>query len=89
MNVLSNIFVKRHVPEEVVVTDPQETPATDLTDGVVDSVQAAQILNVTGNNLRQMVHKKALTPVGRRHRRTLFARSEVDALAEARKSKQP
>lgn len=51
----------------------------------VDSLEAAGILTVTENNLRQMVHKKQLTPVGKRGRRTLFDRAEVVALAERRR----
>jgi hypothetical protein len=51
----------------------------------VDSLEAAGILTVTENNLRQMVHKKQLTPVGKRGRRTLFDRAEVTALAERRR----
>lgn len=82
-----NVFVKRHVEEEPVVTDPQETPATDVPDGLIDSVEAANLLGVTGNNLRQMVHKGQLTPAGKRHRRTLFRREQVVALGEARRGK--
>lgn len=82
-----NVFVKYHdADNEAVVTDPQETPANDLEPGLVDSVTAAEILGVTGNNLRQLVHKKSLTPVGRRHRRTVFEREEVEALAARRKA---
>jgi excisionase family DNA binding protein len=82
-----NVFVKRHVDEEPVVVDPQETPATDLPDGLIDSVEAATLLGVTGNNLRQMVHKGQLVAVGKRHRRALFRRDDVVALAEARRAK--
>jgi hypothetical protein len=62
--------------------DTEQAPATA---DVIDSLDAAAILTVSPNNLRQIVHKKQLTPVGRRGRRTLFARAEVEALAERRR----
>lgn len=53
--------------------------------GQVDSVEAAVILGVTANNLRQMVHKKQITPVGKQGRRTVFNRSDVEDLAGRRR----
>lgn len=50
----------------------------------VDSVEAAAILGVTANNLRQMVHKKQISPAGKRGRRTVFMRADVEALRERR-----
>lgn len=50
----------------------------------VDSVEAAAILGVTANNLRQMVHKRQVIPVGKRGRRTIFNRADVEALRERR-----
>jgi hypothetical protein len=52
--------------------------------GQVDSVEAAAILGVTANNLRQMVHKRQIIPVGKRGRRTIFNRADVEALRERR-----
>jgi hypothetical protein len=52
--------------------------------GQVDSVEAAAILGVTANNLRQMVHKQQIVPVGKAGRRTIFNRADVEALRERR-----
>lgn len=51
----------------------------------VDSVEAAAILGVTANNLRQMVHKRQISPVGKRGRRTIFNRVDVEDLAARRR----
>jgi excisionase family DNA binding protein len=51
----------------------------------VDSVEAAAILGVTANNLRQMVHKGQISPVGKRGRRTIFNRADVEDLAARRR----
>lgn len=51
----------------------------------VDSVEAAAILGVTANNLRQMVHKRQISPVGKRGRRTIFNRADVEDLAALRR----
>lgn len=51
----------------------------------VDSVEAAVILGVTANNLRQMVHKRQISPVGKRGRRTIFNRADVEDLAARRR----
>lgn len=77
----TNVFVAPHTPQPptVSVSEPSFAPAD-----VIDSLDAAAILAVTANNLRQIVHKKQLTPVGKRARRTLFKRSEVEALAARR-----
>jgi hypothetical protein len=62
----------------------QDTPpVTDS--GQVDSVEAAAILGVTANNLRQMVHKRQIVPAGKRGRRTIFNRADVEGLAERRR----
>lgn len=63
-----------------------EPPAPSQND-TVDSLLAAGILGVTPNNLRQIVHKKQLIPAGKAGRRTIFLRSDVEALAAARKDK--
>ena len=62
----------------IVVAD--FTPAPDL----VDSVEAAEILGVTLNHMRQLVFKKRLTPVGRKGRRSMFRRPDVLALHATR-----
>lgn len=50
----------------------------------VDSVEAAAILGVTANNLRQIVHKKQLLQAGKRGGRAMFNREDVQALADRR-----
>jgi hypothetical protein len=64
------------------VSEPSVAPVSN----VIDSLDAAAILTVTPNNLRQIVHKKQLVPVGKRGRRTLFNRADVEALAAARRN---
>jgi hypothetical protein len=63
-----------------------EPPAPTITvSDTVDSLLAAGMLGVTPNNLRQIVHKKQLVPVGKAGRRTIFRRSDVENLAASRK----
>lgn len=80
----TNVFVAPHnpAPPPTVVVTESGTSAPD----VIDSLDAAAILTVTANNLRQIVHKKQLIPVGKRGRRTLFNRADVEALAAARRN---
>lgn len=77
-------FPPRPVDEIAAVREQVAQMVNPLADQI-DSLEAAGILTVTENNLRQMVHKKQLTPVGKRGRRTLFDRAEVMALAERRR----
>jgi hypothetical protein len=80
----TNVFVAPHAPQPVA-PEPAPAPAGDTFQGdVVDSLDAAAILRVTPNNLRQIVHKKQLITVGKRGRRTLFNRADVEALAATR-----
>lgn len=71
-----------HAVAEAVAPAPVQEPVPDS--GQVDSVEAATILGVTANNLRQMVHKGQIIPVGKRGRRTIFNRPDVEALRERR-----
>jgi hypothetical protein len=64
---------------------PQVTVSTQINGATVDSLEAAGILGITANNLRQIVHKKQLVPIGKAGRRTIFNRADVDALAARRK----
>jgi hypothetical protein len=59
---------------------------TELTteDGLVDSINASLTLNITPNNLRQLVFRKLLTPVGKDKRRSLFRLADVQRIKEAR-----
>lgn len=75
-----------------MVTNPfDETPTVNFDvgdptdwDGEVDSKSAAEILGVTLNNLRQIVHKKQLTVTRRDKRRAYFRSSEVHELKRVR-----
>jgi hypothetical protein len=59
---------------------------TELTteDGLVDSINASLTLGITPNNLRQLVFRKLLTPVGKEKRRSLFRLADVLRIKEAR-----
>lgn len=78
----TNVFVAPHTPQAPTVTVSEPSQISN----VIDSLDAAAILTVTPNNLRQIVHKKQLVPVGKRGRRTLFNRADVEALAAARRN---
>jgi hypothetical protein len=80
----TNVFVAPHTPQTPTVTVSE--PSAVQISNVIDSLDAAAILTVTPNNLRQIVHKKQLVPVGKRGRRTLFNRADVEALAAARRN---
>jgi hypothetical protein len=80
----TNVFVAPHTPQAPTVTVSE--PSAAQISNVIDSLDAAAILTVTPNNLRQIVHKKQLVPVGKRGRRTLFNRADVEALAAARRN---
>lgn len=45
--------------------------------GIIDSEVAAMLLGISKNNLRQLVYRKLLTPVGRSSRRNTFKLQEV------------
>lgn len=49
-------------------------------DGIIDSEVAAMLLGINKNNLRQLVHRKQLVPVGRQSRRSTFRLQDVLAL---------
>lgn len=76
----TNVFVApaNFEPEPTVTVQP------DIAD-VMDSVEVAAYLNITPNNLRQMVFKKKLVPSGKKGRRLVFNKSDVIAFAEGRK----
>lgn len=46
-------------------------------DGFIDSEVAAMLLGITKNNLRQLVRRGLITPVGRQKRRSMFALQNV------------
>lgn len=46
----------------------------------LDSVQVCEILKITPNNLRWIVHDGQLTPQGRMNRRSYFLAKDVEKL---------
>ena len=71
------------------MTNPFDEPSTvHFDDGAneeIDSSEAAAILGVTKNNLRQLVFHKRLTVVKRCGRKAYFDRSDVVMFAATRK----
>jgi hypothetical protein len=51
---------------------------------IIDSTVAAMLLNINTNNLRQLVYRKMLVPVGRQKRRSEFRLADVLALQTRR-----
>jgi hypothetical protein len=51
---------------------------------IIDSTVAAMLLNINTNNLRQLVFRKMLVPVGRQKRRSEFRLADVLALQTRR-----
>ena len=64
----------------VTVTASESVNVGDL----IDSASAAEMLGVTTNNLRQMVHKGRIVPASKKGRKNLFARADVVALRDKR-----
>ena len=58
-------------------------------ENVIDSEQAAELLGISKNNLRQLVYRKLLVPVGKQKRRSLFNVEDVAKVKEARKPSVP
>jgi hypothetical protein len=52
--------------------------------GIIDSEVAAMLLGISKNNLRQLVHRKQLVPIGRQKRRSTFHLADVMALQTRR-----
>lgn len=77
----TNVFVAppNFEPEPTVTVQPDIANVN-----VMDSVEVAAYLNITPNNLRQMVFKKKLLPSGKNGRRLVFNKSDVIAFAEGR-----
>ena len=46
-------------------------------DGIIDSEVAAMLLGISKNNLRQLVNRKLLTPIGREKRRSMFKLQDI------------
>lgn len=58
-----------------------------LEKNLVDSQVAAMLLNITTNNLRQLVFRGKLIPVGRHKRKSHFALSDIQAMQAKRTSR--
>lgn len=58
-------------------------------ENVIDSDQAAEMLGISKNNLRQLVYRKLLVPVGKQKRRSLFNIEDVAKVKAARKPSVP
>ena len=56
---------------------------------IVDSVTASELLNVSANNLRQLVHRKLLAPIGKEKKRSLFKLADVERLKAVRSPSVP
>jgi DNA-binding transcriptional MerR regulator len=54
-------------------------------ENVINSDQAAEMLGISKNNLRQLVYRKLLVPVGKQKRRSLFNVEDVEKVKAARK----
>lgn len=67
-------------PNVTITTTMPNVTANDL----VSSEQAAQIIGITLNNLRQLVFKKKLTVARKDGRKTMFYREDVTRLAASR-----
>ena len=50
----------------------------------VDSVTAQQMLGISSSNLRQLVFRKLLIPVGREKRRSVFNVADVERIKASR-----
>lgn len=55
----------------------------------MDSIQAAEYLGITKNNLRQFVFRKALTPIAKEKRRSVFLIEDLDRIKISRTSSVP
>ena len=53
----------------------------------IDSTQAAELLGIKSNNLRQLVFRKVLVPTGRKKRRSFFLLSDVERAKASRAPK--
>jgi len=51
---------------------------------VIDSKQAQTLLGISSSNLRQLVFRKLLVPVGKEKRRSLFNIADVERIKASR-----
>jgi hypothetical protein len=60
-----------------------------LQEGEVDSITVIEMLNVSKNNLRQLVFRKILVPVRKHKRRSVFLLSDVERVKASRAQSVP
>jgi hypothetical protein len=60
-----------------------------IPEGMVDSHIAAEMLNISHNNLRQIVWRKILVPSGKYKRKSLFNITDVERVKVLRKPSIP
>ena len=53
-------------------------------ENVMDSTQAQAYLGISSSNLRQLVFRKLLVPVGKEKRRSLFNVADVERIKASR-----
>jgi hypothetical protein len=56
----------------------------DNLENVVDSTTAAEMLGISTNNLRQIVWRKLLVPVGKQKRKSLFNVTDIEQIKNLR-----
>ena len=55
-----------------------------MDENTVDSTQAQEILGISSSNLRQLVWRKMLVPVGKNKRRSLFNVADIERVKASR-----
>lgn len=60
-----------------------------LQEGEVDSITVIEMLNVSKNNLRQLVFRKILVPIRKHKRRSVFLLSDVERVKASRAQSVP
>jgi hypothetical protein len=83
---IATVELSAAVQAEIIAIATERATNQILAEALLKRDEAAAILRVTPNNFRQIVHKKQLQPVGKRGRRTIFNRADVEALAATRGS---
>jgi hypothetical protein len=56
----------------------------DTSENIVDSKTAAEMLGISSNNLRQIVWRKLLVPVGKQKRKSLFNVTDIERVKNLR-----
>ena len=56
-------------------------------EGLITSIEAAETLGITLNNLRQIQHRKQLCYVSKVGRKVYYRRVDVDAFAQKRRDR--